>query len=792
MPNNIKLLRAPFNFVPLADKVFFPSWHGQITQDEPFEDAVSGAISFKITAETPIFARNGHIRSDKDNLNDAYKSFNATKDGRFFIPSTSLKGCIRSVLEIISCGKLDEQFFKDSSFGIRDLSNGNDGTFYRSKIKPESIHCGWLKKKGDDYELDDCGLPWRISVEDIDNHTGSSLKRFVCGNDFKSDENRTAKKKYDLFGARSLEYIFSEDFERRKKLNIGGRQFVKFANGGEEGTIVFTGQPGQRRQKADGKWMGKFYEFVFPKERKKHGIKVEDYIIEDFLTVHKNSPDFVDFRKSELQKGDPIPVFFRYDNDGEIEAIGLSYMFKYPAYNSIHSSVPGDYLSTSKDLADCIFGMVKGQQALRGRVFFSNAFAVGHPEQMKEKEYVLSTPKPSYYPLYLGNGQSWNSENVTIAGRKRYPIRHKTFDNGGSDGMKNVMKPLPSGTEFVGVVRFHNLRKCEAGALVSAITFLGHSECRHNIGSGKPLGYGSVRIEIDSQTTTIDTDACIEEFKAMMKAHDPNWENSTALKELFAMAKGIPSGREDEFTYMNMSNNRNNNEFLSAKDEYSRGQQLGRFSQIIENKVPVGKFIGNVSVQKQRENHEANEQKKLMRENECKELLEKAKTLIDTADSISSQNFDQAIGYINQASKLTLDNSAIEKIRKSIQDKRDQIANEQKKAQEVKEKEKTQEKASAGLEPLLNERYIGGKNVGSYKVVTFKVCNQKVTSWMKAAECNHIPENQKEALKACLKRLCTNPDKNEAKDWKKFESKTWSIVSNWVGEDTARTWFEEF
>ena len=42
-------IKAPFNFVPLSDKVFFPDWADKISHDIPFEDGVSGTIELTLT-----------------------------------------------------------------------------------------------------------------------------------------------------------------------------------------------------------------------------------------------------------------------------------------------------------------------------------------------------------------------------------------------------------------------------------------------------------------------------------------------------------------------------------------------------------------------------------------------------------------------------------------------------------------------------------------------------------------------------------------------------------------------
>lgn len=63
-------IKAPFNFVPVSENVFFPGWASKISQDVPFEDGESGCIELKITAETPLFIRNGHTEQDRKEKKD--------------------------------------------------------------------------------------------------------------------------------------------------------------------------------------------------------------------------------------------------------------------------------------------------------------------------------------------------------------------------------------------------------------------------------------------------------------------------------------------------------------------------------------------------------------------------------------------------------------------------------------------------------------------------------------------------------------------------------------------------
>ncbi|MBF1590676.1 MAG: hypothetical protein HXO19_06140, partial [Prevotella shahii] len=101
MSNN-NIIKSPYNFVPLSEEVYTPSWANLISQDVPFKDGVSGKIRLRITAETPIFIRNGQKQDKEKDRNkneqttkqDADKKpqkFSQTRDGRFYIPATSIK-----------------------------------------------------------------------------------------------------------------------------------------------------------------------------------------------------------------------------------------------------------------------------------------------------------------------------------------------------------------------------------------------------------------------------------------------------------------------------------------------------------------------------------------------------------------------------------------------------------------------------------------------------------------------------------------------------------------------------
>lgn len=130
----------------------------------------------------------------------------------------------------------------------------------------------------------------------------------------------------------------------------------------------------------------------------------------------------------------------------------------------------------------------------------------------------MSSPKPSYGPLYVKDG-TWNNSNARIKGRKRYPVRDDVWSNEtGNENTQTVFIPLAKGTKFSGKIYFHNLRQCELGALISALTFNGHTECFHSIGEAKPLGYGKVKITIREISDVLVTGNEVKSGDGLKKA----------------------------------------------------------------------------------------------------------------------------------------------------------------------------------------------------------------------------------------------------------------------------------
>lgn len=564
-------IKTPYSFVPIPDQVYFPEWSGRISQDVPFLDGLSGTISFNLVSQTPVFVRDNQDPS----------SFCKTSDGRFFIPATSLKGEIESVLRILSFGKVGK--VANASFGLRDLSNSDAGRGYRNLLK--NIRCGWMRissKSPSGFEIEDWGTPYRISVEKIADFlfTGDpGLSMRIWDKDYFNDDDfhRTALHKYQLadfeIGTDPINddmFIWSAEGNDKKIITkvywkVDSENYPEpDLSKGNKGVIVFTGQPSARSKKEifrDGKrvvqYSGKHREFFFMKPQTTSTKYPKDDVIKAFFSINEGAVDFEKFRRIQLQKGFSIPVFF-IENKGVIHSIGLTAMYKYPFAHSVYDALPAENRDLNKrDLIECIFGFASDDSSSKGRGHFGHAFAINSPRSLEEKAFHMSQPRASFYPFYVNNGENWDKASL-ISGWKRYPVRgakHILPSPTGTTQMQTRASMLPTGTIFKETIRFHNLKPCELGALISAITFHANSDkCLHSIGFGKPLGYGAMKVENlelkDRDGISMEPNIFMGEFERIMTQFKSDWLASPQLTELMLMARGIPEDKFSSFKYL--------------------------------------------------------------------------------------------------------------------------------------------------------------------------------------------------------------------------------------------------
>lgn len=529
-------IKAPYNFVPLSEKVFIPSWAEQISQDIPFSDGEDGTIEVIIKNLSPLFVRNGHV---KDEPTEWSSHIIVDKQKKYFIPATTLKGCFRSVLEILSFSKMSR--YNDDFFGYRSFTTQIKGADYAGKMK-KIKSCGWLYMADGEFYIDEC-------AKGITKISHIELKGFFP-DFYEGKDHETAEAKQMSIGTKEEPYPVIDTTSRPVEYVSGGKYHV-----------VCTGYMN-----------GKKVEYLFSTQITSK-LKVSNEVFKKFDTIHNYTPYYSGekgkpgFLRQRLMAGEKIPVFYEKAG-GVVSNMGITRMFRYPYAFSVKDNIrkvqTEDYEERT-DLPEAIFGYTNKDNSLRGRVQFGHAFcnSIIQDGECNLQKGVFGQPRASYFPLYLsqneGSVDNYNY-NIPIAGRKRYRIvkGHQTIGlSRGNDNERTMtsFRPLPANKTFKCTIRVHNLRKAEIGALISAITFHGNSAqgAYHNLGLAKAYGYGCISCNITElkdlkYSETEYLAAFEEEIASYMKDTYNDGDFSMQTDEAIAMLVKIASAthsRED-------------------------------------------------------------------------------------------------------------------------------------------------------------------------------------------------------------------------------------------------------
>lgn len=603
-------ITAPYNFVPLNEKVVTPYWGPSISHDKPFLDSQSGLLEIEMTAHSPIFVRDGEIsKNDKDGKVIPSPKFNQF-GGSYFIPGTSIKGMLRNFIETMTFGRMDDKV-NDVKYSVRDFTKGaKDAKIYDPSEISKQSHCGWLRFEGGKYFLTPCSRPGRISHKELDKISGhlKISEYYQQGANLKNDKDKSAFYKDYKFQFEKKNILFSHS---KSEPGIGREIYELNSNGTLKGTIVLTGQPGPR---VENKNQGKQYEFIFfdyqkPEIPLANGEDEKPHeVIRNFFHSyydHDNGQQGEDWkwRKKQLLKGVKIPVFYRLkDHKKEVSTNNLLDMGLTLVYKTVYNySVKESILNYQKsqphqtpDFADCLFGYIKkinttNFESLKGRIMISHAFANSGAKVLAPRVDVLGGPKASYYPNYIhqelkdGNGTisgnyfTFKDKTGRIRGWKKYPVRNSGVISNPAPVIKGKVNedvatkftPLDEGAKFTFQIAYHNLRKEELGALLSALTFHGNLGFYHSIGMAKPLGFGKVSFSIKNDDL-VEREALLKEFESYMDYElsnlNTNWLDSPQVKELFAMSKPSEKG-DNSLSYQKMDMENRINDFNQAKKD---------------------------------------------------------------------------------------------------------------------------------------------------------------------------------------------------------------------------------
>lgn len=553
-------LRAPYNFVPLNAKVLESPW-GQDGPDhaKPHAEGLCGALEVEWRVETPLLVGG----------TDNNSPFQLGAGGPYAIPGASLRGMVRSVLEILSYSHLE--YYHDQRFGLRDYDavtwqgvqksslgrpvpitkpNGEPGTAYLP-------FTGWLEKpKGSDtYQLTKCESVG-VSIDDLCKALGLPTADHCSAWHVLPLHDRHAR--LDAAGLSG-------------PINLGS---VSPLRAGQCGKLVVAGlikTEVERKKNPKIKETNKAKEVAFLEPPSGAPVTISEAAFKAFEAIQvkdgaQHPPPPVEnwsFWQPKLAAGDPVPVFFRGEPATAVNRVpapsefvmALTRLMRVPhsmTTSDLVERTQGPALPRAKlDFVQALFGFVppeevnkkepKGRQrAWRSRVRFGIAtLAEGQQATpLDPRPAVTMKPRASFYPFYLRpkdkpnpnaaetvtHPVDWSSPDACLAGRKRYPPRnaarerlpvapHEPGEQPNRELMNDLVflqSTLDRPLVFRSTIRFHNLLPEELGGLLWAIGLKrpdgGETRrLRHMLGRAKGFGYGQVQAVVTN--TAIEPNA---------------------------------------------------------------------------------------------------------------------------------------------------------------------------------------------------------------------------------------------------------------------------------------------
>lgn len=508
--NNDRKAKAPYNFVPLNRKVVKSDFDIELSPFDKYHAIrKTGYIDLNITTFTPMYIRdnkNDGARDDEKN-----PDFFAPGNGMLRLPGSSVRGLIRSLVEIVSYGKFEN--FDDKRLYMRGMADKcknlrddyqetmiDTGNNYFPKIKS-----GWIKKTGFKKYiiypsiLDNFGNQfYRINFDKTTGNiinSGTPLIKLTV-NEFKEIYFSTTPAQDHTHqrtqNGKKIPY-------KLKYALVNGISNTETVDQKTKGYVINTGSMNNKHM-----------HWIINESNFNKGTELDYNIIKDYL--EDENRESLNIVNELISKKNGLPCFYVEDDNKKIVGFGYTAMFRLPYKKSIGEHIPDTLKDIkSKDFAEAIFG---NETEYSGRVFVEDAFNnnSNNSEILLGENFPknLSGPKPTTFQHYLTQSSEelrdlkhYNPDSSggisTIRGNKLY--WHKENENWKADE-KDVKKypkqftsrinPVRKDTVFTGRIRFENLSDVELGALLFALYL--PEGCLHKIGMGKPLGLGSIKI----------------------------------------------------------------------------------------------------------------------------------------------------------------------------------------------------------------------------------------------------------------------------------------------------------
>lgn len=504
----------------------------------------SGWIDCLLTTESPAYVRAPRSEDEARRgiqSKDLPAFFYEWEQNEPVIPGSTLRGMLRSLVEIASYGKVTEVTDKRLIYrAVGDTTN--HGTKYREQLmlnetkeyargnRNQQYHTplmlgGYMRKRGSD---------WFIQPAEV--RDGTTFARIRLDERFfnqlaKVPGCRNASKVYVRVGPYDFQPV------RGGFLNIRASRVLESSGRPDapklfEATLVRSGYMFSKRSEA----------VIYPPDEKADWLSLDDEQIDDYRNQVSAEQEKLLGKGGVLREGQPVfYTLVRNDKDEplkdkngklQVSFFGHCRMLRLPYKQSPRDFVPPNVRREEDvDLAEAIFGFTKKmdsesyspkERRYAGRVKISSAKLVAPSENIWLSRtpitpQVLGSPKPTTFQHYLvqsdpnaivggyfKGGRPMDdyaslSSITTLRGSKLY--WHKSgvtasaieVQGRSKENVSTQIRPVRAGVQFSFRLQFDNLSNVELGALLWVLQIGADENYRLKLGMGKPLGMGAVK-----------------------------------------------------------------------------------------------------------------------------------------------------------------------------------------------------------------------------------------------------------------------------------------------------------
>lgn len=518
-----KYVGAPYNFVSFSRKVYEYPEEKLTAHNDVSEDLITGELDYEIEAKTPVF------------IDDGKGYFHRDPYGRFSIPGSSIRGLIRSNVQILGLASINDDI-DDYALMYRNVANGaekdrynailgriNDGNKQYGIGVLTNVRAGYVRNENGKYVI------YQTKVDSIKkefarmNYYSLSERKVVKAyNDSKKNHTPFA---FDAF-LRNGKSIMQHEFTDRgfNKEVIRGRVHYKGVRNQaycpycievsyelkNEKDITAVGKPGKYKHSGYAVSTGKMNEkkviYIVPQiDESKDTITIPEKDVNAFrIDLNKREKTLKQFGGREffdLPKPGKTKCIFYIQLDGKLY-FGFTPRLRLFYDHTIKDGLNAAHKAGIIDYSKALFGYSNNNGSYKSRLSFSDAVVIGEEKEGREVSVVLAEPKASSYLDYVrpqqdGTGMTYNMDGFELRGIKQYWLHTKPLQSDTNPKNENVgsaLRPLNQGVRFSGKIRFRNLTKEELGLLLWSVQL--KPESWMNIGKGKAYGYGNIKLKI--------------------------------------------------------------------------------------------------------------------------------------------------------------------------------------------------------------------------------------------------------------------------------------------------------